>query len=183
MKKRENLIQTKFNFVERGITMGILAATIKRVNHVIEKITVILAILSVGMMSVSLLLAVASRYIFKVPIVWADEMSLFLLAWTTFLGASLSVKRNEMVAATFLIERFNKTFNQIAQILIQALILLLSLVLLNYAFKWAFSPNTFQIKSSAMQLPMWIPYSIFPITMLFTSLFSVENIIKIINSK
>src|SRR5690606_38783029 len=122
------------------------------------------------------ILAVICRYIFKYPLPWADELALFMLLWSTFLGASLSIKKSEMIAATFLLDRLQGKGRLLADITIQILVLVLTIILLVYGFKWIMAPNTVSATSSALRIPMWIPYLIFPITMAFITVFSFEKI-------
>ncbi|WP_180994206.1 TRAP transporter small permease [Bacillus sp. Marseille-P3661] len=152
------------------------------VTNQLERITGLLCRISVGALCLVLILGVSARYIFNAPIVFADEVSMFLLAWATFLGASLSVRRNDMVAVTFLIDRLGGKV-WAAQIFTQLIILLFSILMLVYGIMWVTSPDVYSNKAAASGIPMWIPYLIFPFTMLLTTIFSLDNIRKIIRRR
>jgi C4-dicarboxylate transporter DctQ subunit len=163
--------------------MSLLFSSIQKISNVFERITVILIMISVAVLCLDLVVAVASRYIFKLPIIWADELAIVLLAWVTFLGASLSIKRNEMVAVTILIDRLDKRYLKLLQVFLQMIILAMTILFLIYGTRWVLAPETIGTKLSAMQISMWIPYSIFPITMLMTAVFCLDNIFRILRTK
>jgi TRAP-type C4-dicarboxylate transport system permease small subunit len=165
------------------VGMGTLVSTLQNISNTFERITLFLIMISVSVLSIDLIIAVLSRYIFKTPIIWADELAIVLLAWITFLGASLSIKRNEMIAVTILVDRLKNRSQKILQILIQMIILTLSILFLIYGTRWVMSPDAMNTKLAAMQISVWIPYSIFPITMLMTCVFCLENIFKITKSE
>jgi TRAP-type C4-dicarboxylate transport system permease small subunit len=134
---------------------------------------------SVGVLILDLNLAVLFRYVLKLPIIGTQEIALFLLAWITFLGASLSIKHHSMVAVTILLEKLGK-FEKGAQLFIQLFIFLFSLFFVIYGYQWVTSPNVLQIKTSALQIPAWIPYSIVPVSMIITMIFTIHNILQIL---
>lgn len=55
------------------------------VRHHGEEMLGVLCLLSIG---VTVLIQIVSRYGFRAPVKWSDELGRVLLAWLTFLGAS-----------------------------------------------------------------------------------------------
>jgi TRAP-type C4-dicarboxylate transport system permease small subunit len=176
----ENLerIDNNVDIEKKNPVKPIETSFLGKISNTFERITIFLLTFIVGALFIDLVVAVFSRYLFGFTIAAADEVALFLLAWMTFLGASLAVKRNEMVAVTFLVERLGK-FSWILQIVIQMVIILFSLLLMGYGYKWVSSPAVAETIASASQVPMWVPYLIFPVSMILTCIFSVDNIFKI----
>ncbi|WP_100407021.1 TRAP transporter small permease [Bacillus solitudinis] len=179
MKGRTTSNSTIQNDVKVFGTIADHTTYLGKISCFFERIIMYLCMMTVGTLCLDLILAVFSRYLFQKPIIVADELALLLLANVTFLGASLSVKRNEMVAVTILIERLGR-FYWIAQAFIQALILLFSLLLLMYAYVWITSPNVINNTTAALGLPMWIPYLVFPFSMFTTCIFCLNNIQNIV---
>jgi len=145
----------------------------------LEKIVKVLAMFCVGSMTLILIVAVILRT-FKIPFVGADELALFLLIWVTFLGATLSFRNNELVAVTFLLDRCNDSTQKLLKVAIQIIALLFSTILLYYSYTWFVSSNVMNSISAALQIPYWIPYSIFPIASFLFIIFSIGNIKSII---
>lgn len=48
---------------------------------------------------------VVTRYLFKYSIVWAEELSQFLMVWIVFLGAGLAFREGRHVAVEFFLDR------------------------------------------------------------------------------
>lgn len=162
--------------------MKSVALFIHKISHSLERMIVLILQFSVGVLILDLNVAVLSRYVLKYPVVGTQEIALILLAWMTFLGASLSIKQHSMVAVTLFLEKFGR-FEKTAQVFIQAFIFIFSLLFLIYGFKWVTSPNVLQIKTSALQIPAWIPYCIIPISMIITMIFNIHNIFKILSGR
>ena len=145
----------------------------------IEKGLRIILILAVLIMACVLMLGVLSRYLLPTPIVGTDELGMFLLIWVTFLGASISIHRNDMVRVTVFVDRLGE-FKIWLYFLVQVLILIFSVTFLVYGYKWVFSPSTLNNTSPSLQIPLWIVYLIFPLSMFTTALFAFRHIIAIL---
>ncbi|WP_227937409.1 TRAP transporter small permease [Alkalihalobacillus deserti] len=158
----------KSTLIEKNIIERILNTLVKMVEY--------LVMLSVGLMSIIVIINVFFRYVLQMPIVGTEELALILLVWVTFLGASLGVRKREMVAVTFLIDKFPPFFYKVTQIFIQVSILLFSLLLLYFGYEWLTSSNVINSKSSALKIPLWIPYSVFPLSMFMITVFTLDNI-------
>lgn len=59
------------------------------------------------------------------------------------------------------------------------LILLFFALLLYYSYIWVFSPGVAFQKSSALLLPMWIPFSAVPIGLTFATVHILSNLIDL----
>lgn len=157
--------------------MDLLQAAISKVSHWCERVIILLIQFSVGVLILDLNISVLFRYVLESPIVGTQEIALVLLAWITFLGACLSVKNHSMVAVTFFVEKFGK-YQMPAQIATQLLMFAFSICLFVYGYLWVSSPSVMQIKMPALQVPVWISYSIVPLSMLITMVFTIDNIMK-----
>ncbi|PLS18534.1 hypothetical protein CVD28_05185 [Bacillus sp. M6-12] len=168
-------MQSKDNVVKSGV--------LNKINKGLEQFVKSLIVISVGAMSLVLVIAVICRYILKSPLVGADELAILLLSWITFLGASLAIRRNEMVSVTILTDIFPKEIRKAVVIIVQILIITFSIIMLFYGYIWINSTNVLAATSSALHIPMWVPYSIFPFSMLVITIFSLENIKNLIINK
>ncbi|KON90374.1 TRAP C4-dicarboxylate transporter [Sporosarcina globispora] len=135
-----------------------------------------LAIILMFAMAVIVSLAVIFRTV-NVPLFWAGEVSIFLLIYITFIGGSLGLKYKTQASVTLLTDLLPSTINKAVSVLAHILMLIFMAILLFYCFKWISSPSVAIQKSSAILLPMWIPYSILPIGLLFASIHLVSNLL------
>lgn len=137
-----------------------------------------LAIILMFAMAVIISLAVIFRSA-NVPLFWAGEVSIFLLIYITFIGGSLGLKYKTQASVTLLTDLLPNTIKKAVSILAHILMLLFMAILLFYCSKWIISPTVAIQKSSAILLPMWVPYSILPIGFLFASIHLVSNLLDI----
>ena len=63
------------------------------VSELIYKIERIIVGIMLTIILFSLTLGVLFRYIFKNPLSWSDEISMFSFVWLTFVGGSMTIKK------------------------------------------------------------------------------------------
>lgn len=147
-----------------------------RAAGMIETLLVYISILLSSLLTINLILGVFFRYVLNSPVFWADELSILLFAWLTFLGGSIAVKRYEMVAVTIVLDRLSQKVRIGFTIFIQLLVLLFSAIICYYSYIWVTSPSVSNMISSTLRVEMWWIYSIVPLSMLCIIIFSLSNI-------
>lgn len=152
------------------------------VTDYVDKFLVWISIVIGASLTVNMVAAVFFRYVLNRPIFWADELSLYLFAWITFLGGSLAVKRMEMAAVTILFDRLHAKAKQFISIIIQICIFLFSAIVLYYSIIWIKSPSIFNQLSPTIPVKLWILYIILPFCMLCIMLFSVNHIYSLLTT-
>ncbi|MFK9090921.1 TRAP transporter small permease [Bacillus salipaludis] len=139
-----------------------------------------LAIVLMFAMAVIVAGSVIFRYVFNQPLVWAGEVSIFLLIYITFIGGSLGLKHKTQASVTLLTDKLPERVNKVVAFISYLLMLIFMGVLLFFCAKWITSPSVAVQKSSTLLLPMWIPYSIVPIGLLFASIHLLNNLLILI---
>ncbi|MGA9226928.1 MAG: TRAP transporter small permease [Mesobacillus sp.] len=142
-----------------------------------------LAIVLMFAMAVIVTAAVVFRYVFKVPLFWAGEVSIFLLIYITFIGGSLGLKYKTQASVTLVTDLLPRNIQKLVAIIAHVFMLLFMGLLLFYCFKWISSPTVAIQKSSAILLPMWIPYSILPVGLLFAAIHLISNLFEIASDR
>lgn len=137
----------------------------KTISSVIEKVEKIASMILIAGMALVLFLNVVYRYFLNDPIFWANEASIYMMAWVTFLGGSLGLKYKSQASITLLVNRFEEKNKRVINILAQIIILIFVAYLLYISYHWIL--NLSGDKSSSMRIPMWIPYSCVPIGLSF----------------
>ncbi|SDH16542.1 TRAP-type C4-dicarboxylate transport system, small permease component [Alteribacillus persepolensis] len=143
-----------------------------------SKAVEVICMISVGAIAVVTILAFVSRYILQSPIIGTDEIALYLLVWITLLGAALGIHKNDMVALTLVKDRMNGKSLTVLNIILQLIIFLFSLLGLWFGTIWLLSSSILEAVSASLEIPLWIPFMIFPVSMLIMAVFSLNNIIK-----
>jgi TRAP-type transport system small permease protein len=82
----------------RGGKSGFLSAAI---NRVVELLCAAL----LAVLVVDIWIGVFGRYVFELPVTWAEELARYLMIWTALLAVSCGVARREHVAVTALLHR------------------------------------------------------------------------------
>ena len=126
----------------------------------IEKITLC------AMLSVMILVAflqIILRNVFSSGISWGDPLVRYLVLWVGFIGASVATKEGKHIT----IEIFSRWFSSRGNQYLKAISNLISALvcgLLVYA-GWTFVSNEAQMGGTTfLQIPLWIPQIIIPIT-------------------
>lgn len=131
----------------------------KALSDLISTVEKYLAIVLMFAMAVIVALAVVFRYVLNAPLSWAGEVSIFLLIWSSFIGGSLGLKYKSQAAVTIVLEYATAKVKKMAGIAGHILMLVFLAVMLYYSYTWVLSPGVAFQKSTAILLPMWIPFS------------------------
>ena len=108
-------------------------------------------------------LQVFSRYVMKSPFVFTEELVRFLLIWLGLLGGSYAFGVKGHIALTLFFDKFNDTVKTVAKVIIDIAIFLLSLFILIIGGLKLISITHNQV-SSVLSIPMWLVYTVSPIS-------------------
>lgn len=151
----------------------------KQLSNGISKMEKYLAITLMFSMAIIVTVAVVFRYFLNSPLSWAGEVSVFLLIWISFIGGSLGLKYKSQASVTILTDYLPEKVQKVLAVIGHIFMLLFLFILLYFTYRWIFSPGvTFQ-KSSAMLLPMWIPYSAVPLGLTCAAIHLFTNLLDL----
>ena len=134
-------------------------------------------------MAIIVTLAVAFRYVLNAPLSWAGEVSVFLLIWISFIGGSLGLKYKSQAAVTIVLDYAPLKIKKSILISGHIIMLLFLVLLIFYSFIWITSPSVAFQKSTAMLLPMWIPYLAVPLGLTFSAIHLLSNLVDIVKKE
>jgi TRAP-type C4-dicarboxylate transport system permease small subunit len=100
-----------------------------KVNAVID--AALFYLLSAGLAALVLICfaQVVARYIFAASFTWAEEVSIIILLWTTWLGASLAVKQNAHLRVQILDDRLKPATKALLHLILSGLAIAFLLVI------------------------------------------------------
>lgn len=104
---------------------------------------------------------VVTRYSFGFSISWAEELSRFLMIWTTYLGAGLALREGRHVSIEVFEDRLSPRARTVLRSLLAAVILTFCLVLVYYGIH--FSVFGWNKETEVLQIPRGLPYLAIPI--------------------
>lgn len=114
-----------------------------------------------------MILTITLQIIFRVffeSLTWTEELSRYLLVWSTFLGATMAYKRGMHISVTFFVDLFSPRIKKAIIIFSVILSMLFFVVSINFGIK-LMTLQIFQI-SPALRLPMRWVYLGLPISFL-----------------
>ncbi len=148
-----------------------LVATARWVEIVVD----VLSRAAVVAMTVLVLVQVVLRYVFSVPLVWVEEMTVFLMIWMAFMGAALGVRRGSHIAMTILVDRLPARAARALFVASTIAIIAFCTVVAWQGVRLALSVAG--QRSAALGLPMTVPYLIVPLGALLIILLACANIV------
>lgn len=115
----------------------------------------------VPVMTVIIFVQVVLRYVFQSPFSWAEELARYLLVWITCLGSAYAIRSGMHISISYLRGKLKGP----AQTVVTAVIYIIMLGFFFYCIKEgaAFSLEQWSQRSTAMQIPMTIPYMAIPL--------------------
>lgn len=109
-------------------------------------------------------LGVFFRYFLRSPLTWVDELSCYLLVFTTFMGGYVAFKEAKLARITIIVDRCPPLLKKALVILADLAILAFLIAVAYYGSKLAGMPTIQRQKTPAMQIPMIYFFAFIPIS-------------------
>lgn len=141
--------------------VGAVEGTFVRAN---EAVVVAMA----ATMVILVLTNVVCRYLLGFSLVWAEEVSQYLMVWVTFLGAGLALRQGRHVAVEFLQDHMAPASKRKLRwgVLLAMLAFLIFITVLGVMFFW-FARD---METPVLNISMAIPYAAVPIGSLLAAI-------------
>lgn len=120
-----------------------------------------IVIAMMAVMATLVFMNVVSRYIFNHSIIWAEEMSQYLMVWVAFLGAGLALRQGRHVAIEILQDRLPSTARRMTRHLVALLLIVFMGILIVLGFQ--FARFAWDQETPVLNIPLGIPYLAVPI--------------------
>ena len=134
------------------------------IDKVINKILRFIVIIMLSVMSVVVFAQVLFRIV-HLSIPWSEELSKYLLIWSTFLGAAICIRNGSLVGLELLKSSMSEEKQKILQTILNLIVCAMLLFLINVGF-WAVRRVWFQI-TPVLKLSMGLMYAAIPIGSVF----------------
>lgn len=149
--------------------------TVKRIFNNIEEYIVIVLL---AIMTVVVFWQVVCRFVLKASLPWSEELSRYILVWTTFLGASIGVKRGAHIGVEAFVMILPKNMQTVVKYLGIIISIIFCIVVLNGSLGIIEKQITNHQVSPAMQIPMWYAYAALPVGSLFMAIRFIQTMLK-----
>jgi TRAP-type transport system small permease protein len=134
------------------------------IDKVINKILRFIVIIMLSVMSVVVFAQVLFRIV-HLSIPWSEELSKYLLIWSTFLGAAICIRKGSQVGLEFLKNSLSEEKQKLLQTILNLIVCAMLLFLISVGF-WAVRRVWFQI-TPVLKLSMGLMYAAIPVGSVF----------------
>jgi TRAP-type C4-dicarboxylate transport system permease small subunit len=142
-------------------TVGSFRSRLLQILRMLERAGEGTCLVAVAVMTTLTLTQVFLRYIFRSPLVWVEEATVFLMIWMTFVGAGVAVRRGSHIAMTLLLEHFPTWLSRPA-LRVGQLAVLAFLIVVAWQ-SWLLAMSVGGQRSPALSVPMTWPYLTMPL--------------------
>ena len=143
----------------------------------------LLSVLAGGSMAVMVILTtyqVITRYIFKAPSTWSEELVGYLFGWSTMFGATIVSGERGHMRIPIIIDRFSPTLRKAFHIFGEVIAFLFSATILVFG-GYQVSNLAMGQQTSSLGVAVGVFYWVMPICGVVILLYSILNIIGIAN--
>jgi len=151
------------------------------VGQLDRALTLVENVLAAGALAAATAIAmigVISRYLFTYVIFWAEELTIFLIIFSTFLGAVVTLRHHEHVNVDILptlIRRLRRGFAVLAGLITIAYCVLIGF----YAWAMVLDPIARNTVTPALKLPLWVVEVAIPVGLTLMLLRSLEMVWRV----
>lgn len=137
-----------------------VARAINKVSDLLDKICSVILVAMLAGMVLTTSLQIICR-VFFTALSWSEEVTRYLLVWSTFIGAGCVYKKGGHISVTFAQEKLPQKLQKVAQVLVHLLCGALFAIAVYYGFKYMDKQGT-QL-SAALRIPMSLMYMAIPL--------------------
>jgi len=120
-----------------------------------------IVIVMMAVMATLVFMNVICRYLLNFSIIWAEEVSQYLMVWVAFLGAGLALRQGRHVAIELLQDHLPSTARKMTRQLVALLLIVFMGILIVLGFQ--FVRFAWDQETPVLNIPLGIPYLAVPI--------------------
>ncbi|MDT8900531.1 TRAP transporter small permease [Anaeroselena agilis] len=140
----------------------------------VAKAEYILLAVMIALMAIINFLQVVFRYLLHGSLPWSEETLRFLFIWATFIGASIGVRKGAHLGLTFVIGFLPPKLKTAVAFITYGLCLVFAGIIAYLGFQVVVMQIEFNVRSSAMGIPMWWPSLAIPVSFILMILHIVN---------
>jgi TRAP-type transport system small permease protein len=128
---------------------------IGKISDSLNQMCKVLLGMIVGAMFSIIFVQVILRYAFNNGFSWAEEVTIFLMAWMTFIGSAIAVKQAAHINIDMFVDKLPVKAKWVVIIISKLVVLLFIVVFTYFGFQFAMGSATFQ--SNVLRIPLVWP--------------------------
>jgi len=147
------------------------------IGHINQKIAVMGIFLGVLIAFVN----VVARYVFDASLVWATEMTIYVFMWSIFFGAAYCFKKDAHIAVTVVLDNVSSRSAKVMLLISHVITLIFLAAVAYYGYEYLLLVIDLDERSIDLwDMPMWIIYTVIPISFAFGAYRVAERIHRIL---
>jgi len=123
---------------------------------------------------------VVARYGFNYSITWASELTVYLFLWSMFFAVAYCFKLGEHISIGLLVENVNKKLAKVLLLFTYMVTFVFLVAVSYYGYEYLELVIELEEISVDLEIPMWIPYLVIPVSFSFSAYHILEHIIALI---
>lgn len=140
---------------------------LSKINRTAEKSIVPVVASLLFFITVLLTLNVIGRYCFGVSLKWAEECTNYIIIWITYLAGVVCLRKGMQISMDAVVLQFSESKQEVIKRITNSVGLIFSLILVWYGLELTMMALSTGQVSPAMMVPMYIPYSVIPLSGIF----------------
>lgn len=149
-----------------------------RFDRILARIENFLAAATLGTAAGLAIVGVILRYVFDYIIFWSGEAVIYLIIFSTFIGAVITLRHNEHVSVDILPLVLGERGKKVLTLLGSVMIVVYCGIIGFYAWILVTEPGIRNTVTPALDLPLWIVYLALPIGLTLMLLRSLEIVYR-----
>lgn len=150
---------------------------IQQLSDKVDRGVKVLVFLCIVAMIAVITIQILFRVLFD-ALTWSEELSRYLLVWSTFLGATLAYKRGMHIAVTFVVDLAKGKGKKFLSILSILLSIVFFAVAILYGLQYI-QLQSIQV-SAALRIPMRYVYIVLPLSFSIMILHGLARVVEIL---
>jgi C4-dicarboxylate transporter DctQ subunit len=151
---------------------------VRRFDRVLTRIENVLAASALGLATLIAIVAVLLRYIFGIFLFWSEEAIIYLIIYSTFLGAVITLRHNEHVNVDIFGAFLEKRGKRVVAVIGAAFTVVYLVCIGFYAWLLLFEPFSTSTSTPSLKLPLWVVEAAVPIGLTLMLLRALEILVR-----
>jgi C4-dicarboxylate transporter, DctQ subunit len=152
--------------------------SVQRFDRVLTRIENVLAAGTLGLATIIAIVAVVLRYAFGIFLFWSEEAIIYLIIYSTFLGAIITLRHNEHVNVDILAVFLKERGKRMVALLGGAMTLVYLGAIGFFAWLLLFEPFSTSTVTPSLKLPLWVVEAAVPIGLTLMFLRALEILVR-----
>jgi len=125
---------------------------------------------------------VVARYGFDYSLTWASELTVYLFLWSIFFASAYLFRTNSHITIDLFIQSLSKKNAKLLLLLNKTITLIFLFCVAYFGYEYLQLVIELEETSVDLEIAMWIPYLVIPVSFAFATYGSLVSIIKLLNT-